>query len=90
MMAALPSLNNLPEAPSETGEINSFRAALEDDNQPASSYCLPVAGASRDIFSDIDDHISSPSWGMHLKKVSKLLPYPGVCSCRFYRFKAEM
>ena len=83
------SLNELPEASLESRKIRGFRVALEDNDQPASSYCLPVGGASGDILADIDDCISSPSSGMRSKKVSKLLTYPGVRSHRFYRFKGE-
>ena len=46
-----------------------IRVALEDDEQPASSYCLPVGGVSTDILADIDDRISSPS-GLRSKNVS--------------------
>ena len=88
MVATLRSLNELPEAPSESRKIRGFRAALEDDDQPASSYRLPVGGASADILSDIDDRILSPSLGMR-SKVSKPLQYPGVCSCHFSRFEGK-
>ena len=76
------SLNELPEAPSESCKIHGFHVALEDE-QPASSYHLPIGSASGDILSDIDDLISSPSSGMHSKKVSKLLPYPGYVAVAF-------
>ena len=89
VVATLWSLDELPEAPLESRKIHGFRAALEDDDQSASSYCLPVGGASGDILSDIDDHIVFPSSGMRFKKVLKLLFYPGVRSCRFYRFEGE-
>ena len=82
VVAILRSLNELPEAPSESCKILGFRSALEDDDQPASSYCLPVGSVSWYSLSDIDDHISSPS-SMCSKKVSKLLPYAGVRSRRF-------
>ena len=72
VVAILRSLNELPEAPSESRKIHGFRAALEDDEQPTSSYWLPVAGASADILTVIDDGMSSPSLGMRSKKVSKL------------------
>ena len=75
------------QSPSKSCKICGFHAALEDDDQPAFSYRLPVGGASGDILSDIDDHILSPSLGMCSKKVLKLLPYTGICSRRFYRFK---
>ena len=86
-MATLRSLNELLEAPSESRKIRVFCAALEDDYQPASLYCLPVGGALGDILSDIDDRISLPSLSMHSNKVSKLLLYPGVRSCHIYRFR---
>ena len=88
VVANLRSLNELPEAPSESCKIRGFRAVLEDDDLLTSLYRLPVGGASADILADIDDRISSLSLGMH-SKVSKLLPYLGVCSCRFYRFEGE-
>ena len=84
MVATLFSLNELPEAPSESRKIRGFRAALEDDDQPTPLYQLSVGGMS----TDIDDRISSPS-GMHPIKVSKLLLYPGVRSHHFYRFEGE-
>ena len=46
-----------------------FQTALEDDKKAASSYRLPVGGMSSDILADIEDQISSPSLGMHSKKV---------------------
>ena len=45
VMVTLQSLNKLSEAPSESRKTHGFRVALEDDNQPASSYRLPVGGA---------------------------------------------
>ena len=39
---------------------------------------------------DIDDCISSTTSGMWSKKVSKLLPYPGIRSSQFYRFEGEV
>ena len=83
VVAHMQSLTELPEAPSENLKIPGFQAALEDDAQLVSSYHLPVGGASSDILTDIDDHISSPFSGMLSKKVSKLLPYPGVSSISF-------
>ena len=35
VVATLQSLNELPEAPSESHKIRGFRAALDDDEQPA-------------------------------------------------------
>ena len=84
------SLNELLEAPSESHKILGFRGALEDDDQPASSYHLPIGRGSADILDDIDDRISSPSSGVHSKKVSKLLTYTGVRNCHFYRFEDEL
>ena len=72
VMATLRSLNELLEAPSESRKIRGFRAALEDDDQPTSSYRLLVGGASADTLADIDEMISSSSLGMCLK-VSKRL-----------------
>ena len=86
MVATLQSLNDLLEVSSESRKICGVCAALEDDNQPASSYHLLVGGALGDILSDIDDHISSPSSGMLSKKVLKRLPYPGVRIRRIYWF----
>ena len=85
VVATLQSLNELPEAPSESRKICGFCVALEDDDQPASSYHLPVDGASEEILADVDDRILSPSLGM-CSKVSKLFRYLGVHSCHFYRF----
>ena len=53
VVATLQFLNELLEAPSESCKIRDFRAASEDDGQPASSYCLAIGGASGDILSDI-------------------------------------
>ena len=50
---------------------------------------MPVGRASADILADIDDRVSSPSSGVRLKKVLKLLQYPGIHSKKFYRFKGE-
>ena len=86
--ATLHSLNEPLEAPSESHKVCGFSAALEGDNQSALLYRLPVGGASEDILADIDDRISSPS-GMCLKRVLKLLQYPGVRSRCFYRFEVE-
>ena len=69
-------------------KICGFRASLEYDEQPASSYRLPIGGTPSDILADINDQISSPPSGMR-SKISKLLQYPGVCSCCFYRFEGE-
>ena len=88
VVAILRSLNELQEVPSESLKIRGFCAALEDDNQLASSCHLPVGGASGDILLDINDRILSPSSDV-LKKVSKLLSYLGVGSHRFYRFVGE-
>ena len=79
----------LPEALSEGCKIRSFRAGLGDDEQLVSSYWLLIGDAPADIFADTDDYISSTTTGMHSKKVSKLLPYPIVCSWRFYWFEVE-
>ena len=81
----LHSLNELLEALSESQKIRSFHAALEDDDQPAASYKLPIGDAS----ADIDDKVLSMSSGVHSQKVSKLLQYLGVCSRKFYYFEGE-
>ena len=73
VVAHMRSVSELLEAPSENRKIHGFRVALEDDDQLVSSYRLPFDDASVDILTDIDSHISSPSSGMSLKKVSKLL-----------------
>ena len=83
------SVNDLLEAPSENHKILGFRAMLDDDDQLALSYCLPVCGESADILADINDHILSTSTGMRSKKVSKLLPYPEVSSCSICHFERE-
>ena len=85
VVASLCSLNGLPKASSESHKIRGFRAALEDDDQPAASYKLLIEDASVDI----NDRVSSASSGMHSQKVSKLLQYPGVSSRKFYRFEGE-
>ena len=90
VVSQLCSLGRLPEALSEGCKIRGFMAALEDDNLPAaSSYKMPIGGASADILADIDSRISSSSSGMHSRKVSKLLLYQGVRSQEFYRFEGE-
>ena len=72
--------HGLPEAPSESRKIRNLVAA---------SYKLPFGGASADILTDIDDRVSSTSSGMYSCKVSKLLQFQDVCSCKFYRFQGE-
>ena len=49
-----------------------------------------IGDASVDILADIDDRISSCTSGMQLKKVFKLLPYPGVQSRQLYCFEGEV
>ena len=44
VVATMLSLIELPEAPFENRKIHGFWEALEGDDQPASSYHLPVAG----------------------------------------------
>ena len=89
VVAVLRSLNELSKAPSESCKICSFGAALEDDDRPTYSHCLPVGGASADILEDIDDRISSPSLGMCSKRASRLLQYPVFCSHGFYHFEGD-
>ena len=62
---------------------------MEDDDQPAASYKMPIGDASADILTNVDDRISSTSSEMCSQKVSKLLQYPDVCSRKFYRFEEE-
>ena len=85
VVASLHSLNGLSEAPSESYKICGFRAALEEDDQLAASYKLPIEDASVDI----DDRVSSTSSGMLSREVSKLLQFLDVTSRRFYRFEGE-
>ena len=58
---------NLPLAPSGPGKIRDFQAGLDSNDQPSSSYCLPISDASTDILAYIDDSISSSSSSMHYK-----------------------
>ena len=83
------SESHLPEAPSEGRKIRGGFAGLNADEQPSLLYRLPIGDASADIFTDIGDRISSTTSGMRLKKVSKLLSYSDVRSCRFYSFERE-
>ena len=85
VVAHLYSLNGLPEASSESCKIRGFRTALVNGNQPAASYKLTIGNVSADILTDIDDWVS----GMHSWKVSKLLQFQGVRSCKFYQFEGE-
>ena len=85
----LHSLNELLEAPSESCKIRGFGTEVEDDDQPASLYKMPIGGASAGILADIDDRVSLMSSVMHSRKVSKLLQYPGVRGRKFYRFEGE-
>ena len=82
VVAHLYSVNELLEAP-ENRKIHCFQAALDDEDQPVSSHRLPVGGALADILADIDDCVSSPFTGMHLKKVLKLLLCPSLHNQRF-------
>ena len=63
--------------------------ALKDDDLHASSYKLPIGGASADILADMDSRVSSSSSGMRSRKSSKLLQYQGVRSCKFFHFQGE-
>ena len=85
VVSHLRSLTGLPEAPSEGRKIRGFIAALEDNDQPAASYRLPVVGEFADILANIDNWVSTSS-RMRSHQVSKLLQYQGVCSRKFYRF----
>ena len=80
---------DLSLAPSENRKICEFWDGLDPDEQPSSSYHLPISDASANILGDIDSCISSSSSGM-CSKVSKLLPYPGVRSYCYYCFEEEV
>ena len=75
---------------SENRKIHGFWAAFDDDDdQSASSYRLPVGGASL-----ISLRISTTSFrplplACGPRRCFKLLPYPGVCSCRFCCFEGK-
>ena len=83
------SVNRLLEALSEGRKIHGFHAGFDDNEQPASSYWLPIRNASADILADIDDRISATITDMRSKKVSMLLPYPGILCRHFYQFEGE-
>ena len=70
VIAKMRSESHLPEAPLEGPKIFAFYAVPDDDEQPAPSYRLPIGDVSADILADIDDHISSTTTGMRLKKVT--------------------
>ena len=55
----------------------SFRGTRDIDEQPSSSYCLPVAEMAYDILKDLNEKMASPRSGMH-SKMSKLLSYPSI------------
>ena len=73
--------SDLPPAPLEGCKIQGFCAGLDVEEQPSSSYRLPIGDASVDILANIGDCISSSTSGMCSKKIL-LLPYPGVRSRR--------
>ena len=79
---------SLPSAP-ENCKIRGFKVALDADDEPSSSYQLPISDSSSDILLDLNDCISYATSGMRSKKVSKLLMYLGVCSCKYYHFEGE-
>ena len=60
---------------------------IRDDQ--SSSYRLPMGDNISDTFLVIKDSISSLSSEMRSKKVSKLLPYPGVRSSWYYHIEGE-
>ena len=63
-------------------------AVLEDDDLPAaSSYKLPIGGASADILAGINSRVSSLASGTRSCKISKLLLYQGIRSHKFCRFE---
>ena len=57
VVATTQSLNELPEALSESHKICGFHSALEDNDRPASFYCLLIGGVPADILADTDDSI---------------------------------
>ena len=88
MITTLRSLNELPEALSESCKIRGFCVALEDNDQSA-SYRLPVGGALGDILADTDDRISSPSSGMSsftLFSVTFYVLFVWTAHCLLLRF----
>ena len=89
VIAFIPEESDLPTTLLEGRKIRGFRAGLDPDKRPSSSYRLPIGEPSADILVDIDDRISSSTAGMCSKKVSKLLPYPGMWSRRYYCFEGE-
>ena len=74
VIARICTESDLPPAPLEGWRIWSFRAGLDADEQPSSSYRLPIGDVSADILADVDYHVSSITTGMHFKKVSKVTP----------------
>ena len=83
VISQMQSESRLPEVPLEGRKILGFHVGLDNDEQLASSYRLPIGDAAADILANIDDLISLTTFGMQSKKVSKLLSYHGVCSHRF-------
>ena len=69
--------------------ICGFKAALDDDEHTSSSYHLFVGDYLSDILTDMDGDISPATSGMCSKQVSKPLPYPRVCSRKYYEFEGE-
>ena len=80
---------SLPSAPSESHKIHSFKAALDAENHPSSSYRLPISDSSSDILLDLEDRILSATSWMRPKRVSKLIPYPGMHSHKYYHFEGR-
>ena len=64
-----------------------FCTSLDPVDQPTPSYRLLIGNTSAEDFANIDNHISFSSSVMQSKTVSKLLPYLGVCSRRYYWFE---
>ena len=88
VMAWIRNTCNILPALSESCKFKGFCSDLDSEDQHSSSYYLLVGNTSADVLADMDDHISSSS-GMYAIKVSKLLPYPGVRSQRYYHFVGE-
>ena len=66
-----------------------IHAAQDLDDQPSSSFRLPMDNASFDSLADIDDHIASPSTEIQLKKVLKLFPFPWVKCRQYYHIEGD-
>ena len=84
-VAMLRSLNELPEDPSGSCKICGFCVASEDDDQPASSYRLPVGGTfgiSSLILMNVSRHLLWPCTPRRCRNFSSNRVYPAVASTR--------